>query len=280
MKHPLLVDTQWLHGNLDNPEIGIIENAWMADSYQKAHICGAICVPGHPYLKRNDADGERTQVVMDAQEFTELCHHLGLQRNKHYVIYDDYSGLFAARFWCVCRYFGLRNISILDGSWRGWLAQGYPVSSRIEMPDPGTDVAIVPQPANFIGWEELQRTYCDPGIQLWDTRREGEYLGDEDTDNLRRGHVPGALNLVWTDLLTETTHNGDPRFLKPLEELEQLLANLGLRRDKTIITYCQSGIRAAFCIYVLELLGYSHHRLYDASMGEWANLKDTPLVSG
>lgn len=56
-----------------------------------------------------------------------------------------------------------------------------------------------------------------------------------------------------------------------------MLAALGLGRDRTIITYCQSGNRAAFGNFVLETLGFPHHRLYDASMAEWANLPDTPL---
>lgn len=280
MKYPLLVGPQWLDDNLASPEIEVIENAWVADAYSKAHISGAFCVTCHPYLKKDSADGERSQHVMDPVAFSELCHRLGLQSDNHYVIYDDYYGLFSARFWCVCRYFGLNNISILDGSWRGWLAQGRPVSSRLDIPVVGSDIVVEPHSTHFIGLEELVHIYGNPGVQIWDTRREGEYNGDEQTDNLRQGHVPGALNLVWTDLLTEPAHEGDPRFLKPLTELEQLLAKLGLRRDKTIITYCQSGNRAAFCNFVLELLGFTHHRLYDASMGEWANLVQTQLDCG
>ncbi|MCW8894061.1 MAG: rhodanese-like domain-containing protein [Deltaproteobacteria bacterium] len=280
MDIPLLVSPQWLHDNLANPNIQVIENGWIADAYLKAHIAGALCTPGHPYLKKYDDNDELTQQVLDAVEFTAFCHELGLQRDKHYIIYDDYFGLFAARFWCVCRHFGVHNISVLDGSWRGWLKQNRPLSSFLETPVHGTDIVIEPDPATFIGWEELQRIHTDPEILLWDTRREGEYTGEEETDNLRRGHVPGALNLVWTDLLSESANDGDPRFLKPLATIDLMLTDLGLRRDKTIITYCQSGIRAAYCILVLELLNYPSHRLYDASMGEWANLADTPLVTG
>jgi len=280
MDVPLLVSPQWLHDHLTDPAVQVLENAWIADAYPRAHIRGAHSVPGHPYLKKNSANGERTCHVMEAAEFAALCHELGLRRDRHYVIYDDYYGLFAARFWCVCRYFGLSNISILDGSWRGWLEQGRPASCCQEVPTPGTDVVAVPQASAFIGWEELQLLHHDPDVQVWDTRRFTEYTGEEDTDNRRRGHVPGALNLVWTDLLREPAYAGGPRFLKPLTELDLLLADLGLRRDNTIITYCQSGIRAAFAIFVLKLLGYPHHRLYDASMGEWANLSEPPLRTG
>lgn len=280
MQIPLLVSQQWLLDNLANPEFQVIENAWNRESYHKAHICGALYVPVHPYLKKFNANKERTQQVMEAEDFMALCHVLGLRRDQHYVIYDDYFGLFAARFWWVCRHFGLHNFSILDGSWRGWMDKGFPVSSRLEVPAPGTDIIIDPNTAHFIGWEELLRIHRDPNVQVWDNRRAGEYSGEEEPVNRRRGHVPGALHLEWTDLLTEAASEGEPRFLKPVEELEQLMSNLGLQRDKTIITYCQSGNRAAFCDFVLELLGYPQHRMYDASMGEWANLTETPLVCG
>ena len=154
----------------------------------------------------------------------------------------------------------------------------FPVSSISEIPEPGTDILVNPDATHFIGWEELLNIHQNPDVQLWDTRREGEYLGTDETLNLRCGHVPGAVHLSWSDLLTEESREGAPRFLKANDELEKILTDLGLRRDKTIVTYCQSGIRAAFCIFVLEMLGYPNHRLYDASMGEWTSLETTPLI--
>lgn len=278
MDIPLLVSPQWLYENLTNPQIQVIENAWFADSYQKAHIDGAVCSPSNPYLKRYDEKGEKTQYVMGAEEFFTVCYELGLKRDKHYIIYDDHFSLLAARFWCVCRYFGVHNLSILDGSWKGWLQQNLPVSSIPKSPEPGTDMVVNSTPKYFIGWDELQKIHRSPEIQIWDTRREGEYEGTEETDNQRRGHIPGAIHLPWTDLLTEATREGAPRFLKSNDELERIVTDLGLQRDKTIVTYCQSGIRAAFCIFVLEMLGYPNHRLYDASMGEWTRLDTTPLI--
>jgi len=280
MNIPLVVSPQWLQKNLYDPAIQVIENGWIRDAYQKAHIDGAVSVPGHPYLKHINVDGEQTQHVMNAGEFKSLCHELGLQRDKHYILYDDLFGLFAARFWTVCRHYGLHNVSILDGSWRGWLDQGYPVSGRVEHPVPGSDVSVEPNPTHLIGWEELWRVHREPDIQIWDNRRAGEYSGEEQTANRRRGHIPGALHLEWTDLIMEPPYEGGPRYLKPAAELEQMLVDLGLRRDKTIITYCQSGNRAAFCDLVLEHLGFPQHRMYDGSMGEWSNMTETPLVSG
>ena len=271
------VSPQWLHDNLGNSGIQIIENAWVPESYFRAHIPGAVPVPCHPHLKRFDTAGEKTQYVMTAAEFGELCHDLGLRRDRSCVVYDDFHGLFAARFRTVCRFYGWDNVRVLDGGWNGWVAQNRPISVHEETPHPGTDIVAVPAPDLFVGLSELKRLLPADEVQIWDTRRPEEYDGREETENLRRGHVPGAVNLSWTDLLTGDDIAGEARFLKPTAELSARLADLGLQRDKTIITYCQSGIRAAFCLLVLERLGFDAHRLYDGSMGEWCNRTDTPL---
>ncbi|PLY05576.1 MAG: hypothetical protein C0624_04820 [Desulfuromonas sp.] len=280
MQPPLLVSPSWLQDNLSNPQLGVIENSWYPDSYLKGHIPGAVRAPCHPYLKQHLPEGERTRHVMDTEAFAALCHALGLQRSKHYVVYDDFFGLFAARFWYVLRYYGFDNLSVLDGSWKGWVEQGGACSCRLEEPLVGSDVVAKRRDALMTPQTELLRFIDDPSVQLWDTRRESEYTGEEITENLRQGHIPGALNLVWTGLLQPAEHEGEARYLKPRNELRQQLERLGLRDDTCVVTYCQSGNRAAFGNLVLELLGYPEHRLYDASMGEWGNLIDTPLVCG
>ena len=272
-----LVSPEWLQDNLANPGIQVIENAWIPESYLKGHIPGAVCMSCHPHIKHFDGE-EKTQHVLRAGEFANLCLALGLRRDRHYILYDDYHGLFAARFWAVCRRYGVDNISVLDGGWHGWVDQGRRISTRITEAVPGTDIEIAQRPTLFVEQEELQRIHEEEGIQIWDTRRAEEFDGSEETDNVRQGHIPGALHLPWTDLLTGEGLEGEPRFLKPEAELLSCLSSLGLDRNKTIITYCQSGIRAAFCLFVLDRLGFRQHRLYDASMGEWSNLPHTPLA--
>jgi len=272
-----LVSPQWLHSNLDNPDIRVIENAWEQNAYTRAHIAGAIPVPCHPHLKHFDPQGNKTPHLLDAEEFRQLCHALGMRRHRHYVIYDDWFGLFSTRFWWVCRYYGFDNVSVLNGGWQGWLAQGRPVSCTIQHPREGTDIEPLAHPGMLIGLEELKETFDAPDVQVWDTRRPGEFDGREETDNRRQGHIPGACNLVWTGLLTQPATEGGARFFLPPVQLREKIESLGLQPGKTIVPYCQSGIRASFGLFVLHLLGYENLRLYDGSMMEWANLKDSPL---
>jgi thiosulfate/3-mercaptopyruvate sulfurtransferase len=274
---PPLVSRAWLAEHLGKPGIQVIENAWVPEGYPRAHIPGAVPLPSHPYLKHFDPQGRRTQHVLSPAAFADVCEALGLRRDSHCIVYDDYHGLMAARFWWVARYHGLDNISVLDGGWHGWLEQGGPVTAQVSAAVPGTDVVVALRPQLIIGQAELERIHRDPAFRLWDTRRPEEYSGEDSNDNRRRGHVPGARHLVWTDLLDAEGEPGTACFLRPAAELAARLAGADLTPDHTIITYCQSGIRAAFCALVLEHLGYRSYRLYDASMGEWSNLPKSPL---
>lgn len=279
MRPKPLVSPQWLHNNLDNPDIRVIENAWEQNAYTRAHIAGAVPVPCHPHLKHFDPQGNKTPHLLDEADFRKLCHALGMRRGRHYVIYDDWHGLFSARFWWVCRYYGFDNVSVLNGGWQSWLAKGRPVSCTIQNPREGTDIEPLAHPEILIGGDKLIRRLAEPDIQLWDTRRASEFDGSEKSDNLRQGHIPGACNLSWTDLLTEPARPGEARFFRSMDALETMVIRLGLDRERTIVPYCQNGIRAAFGLFVLHLLGFKQLRLYDGSLFEWADQEDTPLTT-
>ena len=87
------------------------------------------------------------------------------------------------------------------------------------------------------------------------------------------GRVPNAKHLEWLNFVEK----GDSRKFLSAGELQRLLDEAGISRNKPTITYCQGGIRAAHAAFVLTLLGYKDVRVYDGSMGEWANREDTPL---
>lgn len=276
---PLIIEARWLAEHLLDSGIQILEISEFPESYNKAHIRGALAVPGHHYLKKFDSGKIRTHHVIDESEFRDLAHALGLKQAIHYVVYDDNHGLWAARFWSVCRHYGVDNVSLLDGSWHGWLSEGLPVDSQTVEPTTGSDLNFAVRSESLIDCDQFKRDLADPDVLVWDCRRPEEFSGTEDTGNERQGHVPGALHLPWTDLLTGEDIPGAARHLKSAAEMEQLLSELGLQRDKTVVTYCQAGIRAAFCQLMLVRLGYTKARLYDASMQEWCNRSDTPLTS-
>ena len=277
MNNQFLTSAEWLNDNIDNESLKIVEAPWKQDSYNRAHIKGARCLSRHSYLKSEDANGNRSVHVCDESEFKTLLADLGISDGDEVVVYDDFHGLFSGRFWWVCAYYGFSNVKILNGGWHAWFEKRYPIS--IETPQYTSSTNFEPKPNNkmLIGLDELKdRVYSD-SISIWDARRPEEFNGAEETSNKRKGHIPNARNIEWKNMLQEEKCEGGPRYFKSNDEMEQILIDAGLNKDKEIVTHCQASIRGAVGSFVLEMLGYSKHRLYDAAMAEWSNLDDTPL---
>lgn len=90
------------------------------------------------------------------------------------------------------------------------------------------------------------------------------------------GHVPGAVHLEWL-VGVDFERNGK---FKSKAELDALVTGeLGLRKDKPVITYCQRGIRAAHSAFMLqEVLGFENVKIYEDSMLEYLNRQDTAVT--
>lgn len=274
----MLVDAAWLKEHGNDSGLRIIEAPWKPEGYSRAHIDGALCLPWHSYLKGVLENGERSFEVISEKEFRSIVDQLGLRQEDHIVVYDEYHGLFATRFWWVFNYYGFSNVSVLNGGWQEWLERGYPISSKIESVAPGSDIEVCVDPDRIVYLEELLVRVGTGDVQVWDARRKAEYDGEEETSNRRDGHIPGAINLDWTDLLKEAGYEGGPRRFKSVENIEALCAAKGLQKEMTIVSHCQASIRGAFASFILEYIGYGKNRLYDGAMAEWANLDHTPLT--
>ncbi len=108
--------------------------------------------------------------------------------------------------------------------------------------------------------DDLRR---EPGLKLIDFRSREEYTGQQDRDG-KPGHIPGAVNIVWRDLI-------GPRqeLLASPEKIQQLVSAVGIQPGDTIVAYCRLGMRAAVGYLALQQAGYNV-RLYDRSYAEWA----------
>ena len=277
MNNHFLVSAEWLNDNIDNESLKIVEAPWKPESYNRAHIKNARCLCCHSYLKSEDTDGNRSAHVCDATEFKTLLANMGINAGDEVVVYDDFHGLFSSRFWWVCTYYGFTNVKVLNGGWHSWAEKSYPIS--IEFPQYTSSTNFTPKTNDhmLIRLDELKDRVSSDSISVWDTRRPEEFNGTEETNNKRKGHIPNARNIEWKNMLQEEKYEGGPRYFKSNDEMEQVLIDAGLNKEKEIVTHCQASIRGAVGSFILETLGYPKHRLYDAAMAEWSNLDDTPL---
>jgi thiosulfate/3-mercaptopyruvate sulfurtransferase len=193
----------------------------------------------------------------------------GVTSGTPVVVYDDQSGIRAARAFWFLEYFGHPRVQMLDGGFAGWVAARLPVT-RDAIAPPKSSWAGTPQPHAIATWRDVQARLGDPDVVLLDTRTDGEYDGSV-VRARRGGRIPGAVHVEWTRNLAP-----DGTF-KPADELRAMYQKAGVTPDKEVITYCQGGYRAAHGYVALRLLGYPRVRNYTGSWKEWGDREELPV---
>ena len=185
------------------------------------------------------------------------------------VVYDDQSGIRAARAFWFLEYFGHPGVQVLDGGFGAWVAARLPIS-RDAAPPAKSTWSGTPQEKTIATWRDVQSRLGNPGVVLLDTRTDGEYAGAT-VRAKRGGRIPGAVHVEWTRNL------GPDGAFKPASELRAMYEDAGVTPDKEVITYCQGGYRAAHGYLALRLLGYPRVRNYTGSWKEWGDREELPV---
>jgi len=193
----------------------------------------------------------------------------GVDAKTPVVLYDEQSGIRAARAFWFLEYFGHPRVQVLDGGFGRWVHAGLPVT-RAAAPPPKSSWAGVPQEQTIATWRDVKERLGRRDVVILDTRSDGEYAGTT-VRAKRGGAIPGAVHIEWTRNL------GPDGAFKPAGELRAMYEAAGVTPDKEVVTYCQGGYRAAHSYLALRLLGYPRVRTYTGSWKEWGDREDLPI---
>ncbi len=239
LAHPeYLVDPAWLKVHQADPSLVVVDLDAEA-GYLRGHIPGAVHLPDN--YERNPETGWVNTLSPD--RFAETCQSLGIGDDTQVVAYDNNLSLYAARFWWTLNYYGHRNVRVLDGGWRRWVAEGGAVSPdpAIAPPVVGGGTGFTPRvdQSRIVRFDEVKAgcsldgsAVADADTVIWDTRSAGEYSGAVNRGNQRAGHIAGAVHLDWLDLMDRDTH----RF-RSAQEIRQIISDKGITPDKAVFAY-------------------------------------------
>jgi thiosulfate/3-mercaptopyruvate sulfurtransferase len=189
------------------------------------------------------------------------------------VIYDDEGGGWAGRFAWTLDLLGYHNWSYLNGGVVAWIKEGFVTEAQTNQPVPSETTISIANSEVLISADEIIGQLDNPDFVVWDARSPGEYSGDM-VRSARGGHIPGAINIEWTELMDRQ------RNLRIRDDAEAILTAAGLGREKSVTTHCQSHHRSGFTYMVARILGYKNISAYDGSWAEWGSLDHTPVERG
>lgn len=289
------VSIKWLLARLYEPDIVIIDcRFWLNkpalghQKYTESHLPRAVYLDLDKDLSAPiQAHGGR-HPLPDVASMVKTFSKAGITQEHRVVIYDDQQGMVAARVWWMLQYLGHEKTYLMEQGFTAWEQAKFPVSQDQPIVIPASFEPKVNDEwlVSMNEFADNNNTFSEQQVILIDSRENRRYLGLEEPIDSKAGHIPGAINYFWKDVLQE-----DGSF-KSKEELQQHFAELieiartsssdsnGDVYDTPIIVYCGSGVSACPNILALKTVGFTNVKLYGGSWSDWISYEGNEVVVG
>lgn len=277
MRIPSIIEANELLKIYKNSDVMIFDVSNSKDAkanYENEHIEGAFFVDLNTQLAdiKNDLSQGGRHPLPEAETFAKTLTDLGITKNKHIVIYDDKNGSNAsARFWWMLKSVGHEKVQVLNGGLNQAKENHIPFSSRIEM------INRTSQSYQIDNWDlpiieinEVENVSKNPDYLVVDVRDKERYEGEIEPIDLVAGHIPGAINIPFTENL-----DANGLFLKPDELRRKYKTLFGEITTENIVVHCGSGVTACHTLLALDYAEMEMPKLYVGSWSEWSRNNKT-----
>ncbi len=259
---PVLLDVRWAAGRVDR------------DGYLAGHLPGAQFLDLDADLAAPPGLGGR-HPLPEPERLQVVWRRVGINRDSEVIVYDGNDSSVAARAWWLLRWSGLTDIRVLDGGLAAWMRAGLPLEhGELALPARGT-VTVRPGGLPSVSAEQAAELAADDngdGGVLLDARAAARYRGEVEPLDPVAGHIPGAVNLPFAELLTEAGT------FRPPAELRTALDRVGASGVAGAAASCGSGVTACHLILAGEIVGVPI-ALYAGSYSGWLAL-GRPVATG
>jgi thiosulfate/3-mercaptopyruvate sulfurtransferase len=275
--HPL-VSTEWLAANLSQPGLVVFDSTKYLPNepfdghgeFLKAHIPGARFFDIDLFA---DPDTTLPHMVPSVGRMEKLAASAGISNASTIVFYDQKGLASAARGWWLMGLFGHDKVAVLDGGLPKWRSEGRPTGAgEPKPPAPGSFRADF-RAGRLRGVGDILANVASGAELVLDARAAGRFNGTapEPRAGIRGGHMPGAANIPYPELL-----NGDGTF-RDAAQLRARFAAAGADGTRPVVTSCGTGVTACILTLGMVLAGLPHGAVYDGSWTEWGGREDTPV---
>jgi thiosulfate/3-mercaptopyruvate sulfurtransferase len=273
----VLVETDWVQANIDNPDVRIVEVDEDTEAYQRGHVRNAVGLHW-----KNDLQDSLRREFVGPHEFAQLMDRIGVGNDTEVVLYGGNNNWFAAYAYWYFKYYGHDNVRLMNGGRKKWELEGKELTQDPAKAEPSKGYSVKGAVDEIRAFRDFiaSDVVGNPAYGLVDVRSPEEYRGEllapahlPQEQAQKPGHIPGAKNIPWSKSV-----NPDNGAFLSAEDLQKLYGAEGITDDKEIVAYCRIGERSAHTWFVLhELLGFQNVRNYDGSWTEWGSLVGAPI---
>ncbi|MBA9088142.1 thiosulfate/3-mercaptopyruvate sulfurtransferase [Fontibacillus solani] len=279
-----IVSKQWLLARMYEPDLIIVDCRFQLgspkagqDAFKASHIPGAIYLDLEEDLSAPIGEHGGRHPLPDPQTLAQRLGQVGISNSSRIVVYDDQGGMYASRLWWLLRWLGHDNVYVMDEGFTSWKEAGYPVTDANPVQVPSTFQYSVCKDM-VVDMQTVRLNLDNPSILLVDSREPARYQGLQEPIDAKAGHIPGAINSLWKNVLNDQVTNA----WKNIEQLREQLAPISEAIDsgKEVIVYCGSGVSACPNVLALYRLGYEQVKLYSGSWSDWISYEGNPVATG
>jgi thiosulfate/3-mercaptopyruvate sulfurtransferase len=272
-----LVSTDWLKSHLNDPNLIILDASMSENKSGKSSNLGDVQIINARFfdLKNSFSDKGNSLPNMLPEEasFTAACQDLGINADSLIIVCDNLGVYSSPRVWWMFKAMGHESVAVLDGGLPKWIEQGFPTEPIHKSTYSKGTFSAKFRPSMVKNAAQILKNIDQNVALVIDARSAGRFCGiePEPRKDLKGGHIPGSLNLPFTEVLK------DGQFL-PKEDLKLIFENLQLK-DRSLVFTCGSGLTACIILLASQLVQKNTTAVYDGSWTEWGQLNDVPIAT-